>query len=82
MIVGNGGSAACGEMRIGDLVTYNGRPCSVRGFDPMSVTNACVYLEDATTGEPLKVPLDHLHRDDLLWALVRRVAHVRDALDT
>ncbi len=38
-------------MKIGDLVSYYGRPCYLRGLDPMSVTDRRAELEDAVTGE-------------------------------
>ena len=38
-------------MTIGDLVTYRGRLCYLRGLDPMSVSDRRAQLEDACTGE-------------------------------
>jgi len=43
-------------MKIGDLVLYHGRACYLRGFDPMSVLDRRVFLEDAETGEELSAP--------------------------
>jgi hypothetical protein len=51
-------------MKIGDLVTYGGRRCYVRGFDPMSVLEKSVYLEDADTAERVKAPLAELELED------------------
>ncbi len=44
-------------MKIGDLVTYRGRPCYLRGLDPMSVSDRRAELEDAFTAERLSVLL-------------------------
>ncbi len=44
-------------MNIGDLVSYRGRPCYLRGLDPMSVTDRRAELEDAFTGERFTVLL-------------------------
>ena len=44
-------------MNIGDLVTYDGRPCYLRGLDPMSVSDRRADLEDALTGERFTVLL-------------------------
>jgi hypothetical protein len=49
-------------MRIGDEVTIGGRLYVVRGFDPMSVPERRVDLEDVETGERVRVPLDELER--------------------
>ena len=43
-------------MKIGDLVLYHGRGYYLRGFDPMSVLDRQVFLEDAETGEELSAP--------------------------
>ena len=47
-------------MEIGDLVTYRGRPCYLRGLEPMSVPDRRVELEDAATGECEHVPIEHV----------------------
>ena len=47
-------------MRIGDLVTWNGRRYVVRGLDPMGVSVRCADLEDAETGEVLRAPVKEL----------------------
>lgn len=44
-------------MKIGDLVTWRGRPCYLRGIDPMSVDDRRAELEDARSGEQISVPL-------------------------
>jgi hypothetical protein len=38
-------------MKIGSPVTYRGRPCVLRGLDPMSVDDRRAMLEDQHTGE-------------------------------
>ena len=43
-------------MAIGDLVLYNGRRYYLRGIDPMSVSDRRALLEDAETGEYVRVP--------------------------
>ena len=48
------------RMEIGDDVTYQGRPCVLRGLDPMSVDDRRALLEDVATGERFWVPLDEL----------------------
>ena len=47
-------------MRIGDHVTIGGRHYVVRGFDPMSVPERRVDLEDLETGEHVRLPLEEL----------------------
>ena len=47
-------------MRIGDLVAYAGRQYVVRGLDPMGVPERRADLEDAQTGETLRVPISEL----------------------
>ena len=44
-------------MNIGELVIYDGRPCYLRGLEPMSVPDRRAELEDVRTGERLIVPL-------------------------
>ena len=44
-------------MRIGDLVAYAGRQYVVRGLDPMGVPERRADLEDAETGEIVRVPI-------------------------
>jgi hypothetical protein len=47
-------------MRIGDHVIYDGRLYVVRGLDPMGVPGRRADLEDAETGEPVRVPVAKL----------------------
>jgi hypothetical protein len=47
-------------MKIGDLVLYLGRAHYVRGFEPMSLPDRRVLLEDAETGERVNVPAEEL----------------------
>jgi len=44
-------------MRIGDPVLHQGRRYYLRGLDPMSVPDRQAVLEDAETGEEVRVPL-------------------------
>ena len=64
-------------MRIGDLVTHAGRPCYVRGFDPMSLPDKRVHLEDAETGAEFKVPLSA--DSDLVETLISRLDRTAEA---
>ena len=48
------------DMQIGDPITYDGRRYILRGLDPMSVPNRCADLEDAETGERIRVPVADL----------------------
>ena len=52
-------------MKIGELVTYEGRSYVLRGLDPMGVPNRRAELEDVETGERLVVPLDEVSQRDL-----------------
>ena len=59
------GDGACGapaEMRIGDLVTYEGRRYVVRGLDPMGLPDRRADLEDLETGACVRVPIRDLER--------------------
>ena len=47
-------------LKIGDLVLYDGRPHYVRGFEPMSVPERRVTLEDVETGQEVRVPIGEL----------------------
>jgi hypothetical protein len=47
-------------MTVGDLVTWRGRTCVLRGFEPMSVPDRRAELEDAETGERLFAPVGEL----------------------
>jgi hypothetical protein len=44
-------------MKIGDLITYEGKRWILRGIDPMSVPDRRAELEDVDTGERISVPL-------------------------
>jgi len=53
----------CGDaaaLSIGDPVQWDGRPCVLRGIDPMSVADRRVELEDAHSGERFRVLLADL----------------------
>ena len=52
------------RMEIGDAVTYRGRPCVLRGLDPMSVDDRRALLEDVETGTHFWVPLTELENGD------------------
>ena len=47
-------------MRIGDLLDYEGKRYILRGLDPMGVPDRRADLEDAETGEPIRVPIAEL----------------------
>ena len=47
-------------MKIGSLVSYQGRAYYLRGLDPMSVTDRRAELEDVFTHERISVPLDEV----------------------
>jgi len=47
-------------MKIGDLVLFQGRAFYLRGLDPMSVPDRRAILEDAETGQEVRVPLDEV----------------------
>jgi hypothetical protein len=51
-------------MKIGDLVTYQGRAYVLRGLEPMSVPDRRVELEDPETGEVVVVPLAEVSPQD------------------
>jgi hypothetical protein len=44
-------------MKIGDVFLYQGRAYYLRGFDPMSLPDRMVILEDAETGAELTLPV-------------------------
>ena len=48
------------DIRVGDLVTYEGRVLRVRGISPMSASPRRVLLEDPRTGEQVEAPVDDL----------------------
>jgi hypothetical protein len=47
-------------MRIGDTVIYRGKPYVLRGLEPMSVPDRCAQIEDARSGELLRVRVAEL----------------------
>jgi hypothetical protein len=47
-------------MRIGETVIYKGRRWVLRGIDPMGVPKRRADIEDAETGELLRVPISDL----------------------
>jgi hypothetical protein len=50
-------------MRIGDPVIYRERRYVLRGLDPMSVPDRLADIEDAETGEVIRVPFSELLDD-------------------
>jgi len=48
------------ELTVGQLVTICGRTQRVVGFDPMGVAQRHVELEDCTTHELSRVPVEEL----------------------
>ena len=57
-------SVLTAAMKIGDLVTYQGRAYVLRGLEPMSVPNRRVELEDPESGETIVVPLAEVSPQD------------------
>jgi hypothetical protein len=51
-------------MKIGDLVTYQGRVYVLRGLEPMSVPNRRAELEDPESGKVLVAPLSEVFPQD------------------
>jgi hypothetical protein len=51
------------DMRIGDIVIYRGKRCVLRGLDPMGVPDRGADIEDAATGELLRVRVAELSFD-------------------
>ena len=51
-------------MRIGDFLDYEGRRYILRGLDPMGVPERRADLEDAGTGELIRVPIAALDARD------------------
>ena len=52
------------DIRVGDLVTYEGRVLRVRGISPMSASPRRVLLEDPGTGEQVEARVDDLEPVD------------------
>jgi hypothetical protein len=48
------------ELRVGDVVTHDGRVLRVRGISPMSASPRRALLEDVETGEHVEAQLDEL----------------------
>jgi hypothetical protein len=53
-------AGVCGAMRIGDPVTYRGKRYVLRGLDPMGIPDRLADIEDAETGELMRVPVSEL----------------------
>jgi hypothetical protein len=47
-------------MKIGEPVTWNGRPYVLRGLDPIGVSDPLAQLETPETSELIAVPLDEV----------------------
>jgi hypothetical protein len=50
-------------MQLDTHIIWNSRIYIVRGVDPMSVHDGNAELEDAETGERIRVPIDELEND-------------------
>ena len=59
-MVGSARGGACGSMRLGDPVIYQGRPYVLRGLDPMGISDRHADIEDVETGAVIRVPLSEL----------------------
>jgi hypothetical protein len=53
-------TGAAPEISLGQLVRWNGRMLRVVGFDPMSIPDRRVELEDVNGGKTIRVRLDEL----------------------
>ncbi len=51
-------------METGDYLTWNGRVYVLRGFEPMSVPERRVELEDPVSHERIRVPLREVEESD------------------
>ena len=60
----NGGMRLMIDIRVGDLVTYEGHVLRVRGISPMSASPRRVLLEDPETGEQIEARVDDLEPVD------------------
>jgi hypothetical protein len=47
-------------MKLGQIITYEGRQYVVRGLDPMGLPDRRADLEDVETGERRRVPISAL----------------------
>jgi hypothetical protein len=45
-------------MEIGDIVSFDGKPSRIRGFDPIGVEPRFVYLEDTKTGRTASITFE------------------------
>ena len=54
------GAARHADMKLGQLITYEGRQYIVRGLDPMGLPERRADLEDVETGERRRVPISDL----------------------
>jgi hypothetical protein len=48
------------EVSLGQLIRWNGRLLRVCGFEPMSIPDRRIELEDVRSGELIRVPLVEL----------------------
>ena len=55
-------AAVTTEISLGDVVRWQGRAFRVAGFEPMSIPDRRVELEDVKTGATTLVPLDSVAR--------------------
>ncbi|HWL33608.1 MAG TPA: hypothetical protein VNP89_08380 [Gaiellaceae bacterium] len=56
--------ALLADMRIGELLDYEGTQYIVRGLDPMGVPERRADLEHVETGERIRVPIAELDAQD------------------
>jgi len=54
------GSGATADMRIGEIIIWQGRRYVVCGVDPMGVPERRADLEDQETGERVRAPVSEL----------------------
>ena len=59
-------AASTWKMRIGDLLDYEGKRYILRGLDPMGVPERRADLEDAETGEPIRVAIAEGGKDGMV----------------
>ena len=57
-------SVPSAAVKIGDLVTYEGKAYVLRGLEPMSVPDRRAELEDPESGEVIVVPLAEVSPQD------------------
>lgn len=51
-------------MRIGDVVSHNGRPVVLLGVEPMSVPERSARVRDVASGDEYDVPYDELEEGE------------------